>query len=932
MDIVRDIMRTNQALTTTPDYQSPNGIAPIIEGITGGIGGLMRSLDRSGGSSKQQTNFGDLYAYLRARRDEYNSKQMGESEAREFHDETWINALKYFGADAGDVDKIAAATGFNQISERAKKQLERDKLIKEKQDTDTYNSGIAFVGPDADIDSIMRTGTVAQISALNSMNSNTMLGKLTPEQQKQALDSGSISVYGYAGIREGWLRRHTNPLYNDMPEEAALMSYKSAKEIELSQAYNIHPTVAKAIVDKAMLSFELSLYGDKVLEDHGLQFYRDKAKEAYKADNEILSNDAMSQFLNGSWSFPVPKGERGTGIPENVMIPGSTVAMMMSQNGSTGSTGAAMKFLEVFNSLPMMQQLATKIKKRYSYHNMRLLFSPDGAALSEILRDNPTAEANIGEANSQALETAANEANSMTPEQRRASNSYFSPQRIFNDAYHLPDGKPLSKEAFEAMYTKPMQFKNITSLLDSTASETDAATEGKGFYFLTKDGQLKYFGMAGNRFANVVESSLLWHIPTMAGTVRPAETLKDLTNAGTLIESGSMPSVIMRDNANVIKENLRILKEYYGLTDEELRSTFNNSQIMKTAGGKRAMSLNALRDAGIQPGSFFDSSFEFRGSVQDAERIVEAIDAGNYDYAVGLSEDTATAVKEYGKAAVEAATSVPYVAGAEIGRTIAGLTEEADRARQLSTESYSINAEDTAFVKPFSETQKTFKDRLMEDYGPNITRTLERLESVSTKKLLEYVFDADSEAVYKTDNGLGYISYRTPEGRLVTTVPMSHKQAVISAQRKLIDSLGTVGATGSELVREGLESIMSEPKATKTQETLEKSQIKSPVLGFVETVYTAKDPSNDSFIIIRESGSGDRHTISGKNLKVDVEEGDMVTKEQILGVSPKGTKDTIKKGKDAKVVKNSDGSYSIKNPDGSTTGKYKTAAEAFRDI
>ena len=792
MDIVQDIVRVEQAKTTTGDYQSPNSIAPILTGFSQSLGGL--------GKGSKETDWTGLYKYMSQRRDEYNSKSMGDSEARDFQDSTFITAYKKFGASASDVNNVASQVGFDLIQERAKEQMKRDKAIKIKNDADIYNAGLEVNGPEATLDSIMSAGAERIASVETAIQATARFGQLTPRQQQEALNRSYLPNFTIIGIREEWNSRSLSEKYNDLPEEAAMLTFKNYQEAILRQKYNVTPTVAKAIVDKAMLPYELTLYGDKVLEDHGLQYYREAADKAYKTDRDIRTEDILSQFMNADWDISLTGGKE-------VVLKGDQVIALMTEGGSQGSTGGASRILATLNEAKLLPQLAQKIKSRYSYNHMRLLFSPDGADLATILADNKDASSNINDGRRQALQTAINESNNQSDEERRTKDSYFQPQKKFNDSFKLSTGEYISKETFESLKSKETPeetSREIDELLASIASESNAATGKNGFYFLDQKGNLKYYGMVGQRIANLVRGlgkagSGGNPLVILDETEREsAESLRDLTDAGRLIESGDVDAVIMRSNIPAIKENLRILKKYYGLSDAQIRERFNNSQIMMTSGGKRAVSLLAMKDLGIKPGSFIDESFEYRATAQDAQRLADIIDKGEVGEAIGVSEET----KETLDAAQFAATGLAKLAATpavKAGAAIASLTPTARRGSAAAIQAGRVPPE------------VSWTDALRVAFGT---------KEVGPKEKIIYLFDIeDPEVVIKEDKGYYSASYTNEDGQLTQTIPLTEKEI-----DKQLESKYGVKAPESTIISKNSDGSFSIVKEDGTKQGSYKTQ------------------------------------------------------------------------------------------------------------
>lgn len=771
-EIVRDVVQVEQAKTTTGPYQSPNGAGAILEGIYGGLVSGLRAGSRGGGSGSD-TNWTDLYKYMSEQRDIYNSRKMGESETRDFQDQTYITAYKKFGASASDVDKVASQVGFDLIQDRAKEQMKRDKAIKARNDMNIYNVGLETLGPEASLDSIMSAGTNKIATSEAGVEAATRLGQLTPQQQMQAIKKGPLTDFTVKAIQEGWTDHYKTARFNDIPEESAMMSYRNMQTNALVQAYNVSPVAAKAIVDKALLPYELTLYGDKTLEDHGLQYYRDAADKAYKSDREIRSEDLLNQFMNQEWEWKTPGG--------SAMVKGDVIISQLSQDGSQGSTGGAARILSTLNATNLIPQMASKLKSRYGYDHMRLLFSADGADLAEILADNSTAEKNINDGRGQALQTAINESNSLTDAERRATKSYFQPQKMFNESFMKTNGEALSKEAFKIMksYESPeVTNREVDELFRSIATESNAATSKNGFYYLTKSGQLKYYGMVGQRLKNLLLTSgrvvgaaadaVLGDGPGVEQLVQAAESLKDLTNSGRLIETGDTDAVIMRENIPEIRKTLDILKDYYDIPEDEIRERFNRSQIRNTEGGQRARSLQIFKEEDKLPGAFFDDSFTFTMTDRDADRVIEDIDAGNIGEAFGMSRGTAETLKAAGRTVTGAVGGLAYAPGMAAGAGIASLTGEAKRARSGAL----LAGRELPEVTTRDVVGSTFGDMSVED----------KLRSL-------YNAEDDDEANVQESNGRYTITFTDSRGNRVTSIPQTAEEI----DESLYQTFGLIG-------------------------------------------------------------------------------------------------------------------------------------------
>lgn len=608
MEIVQNIQRADEAVTRTGPYQS-QGVAPILSGINEGLLGLGKAIESGSGKSSGDAK-GGAYDYFAQRTAQANSKNFsGPSELKAFADETYSTAMNMFGVSETEAKNLAEMTGFKNYGDIPVNMLKSETAIKTKLYNNALRAGAAIVGADASMDQKYAVGIQTINATENILNSLPNIAQLTPEQQKQYQDNGGFRTFeGY--IRDAWKARVNSSENADVPMEAAMLSFKNATIADL-QSKGVDPLIAKSIVDSAMIYDEYSLYGNKVLEDNGLQYYRDAAKKAYDTDQAIINADIQQQFLTSTYDI--------TQDGKPLKITGAQVMFLAGNQGSTGSTGAMSMMLQGVNALDLLPQFVNSTSSRYGYKGLRLSLSNDGAALATVAKDNPTSGKNIGDMSLQAMGEAVASANDGP-----ANKPFIATQKI-NDGYTLRDGETVEPEVVDNLYQTPEDKRKAVKLMfDSIVAGTNKATRENGSGYglpLVVDGKLQYFSLVGQRLENLMSLHL----------TSPTYRFENHTNRGTLIEAGDIDAVKMRQNFPEIQRTFGILEKSFGADRKEMYDAFNNYMIRNTDAGKIYFN-QTFKDSSMWSDLFGDRNVLVEMSDADVNKIKQEL--------VGLGEDS----------------------------------------------------------------------------------------------------------------------------------------------------------------------------------------------------------------------------------------------------------------------------------------------------
>lgn len=647
-EIVRDVTRTEQAKTVTPDYQSPGGIGDLLSGLGRGLMGLTDDAQKGGkrGGSGSDKDLASAYDYVRQQVNDLDSRSTGPSEKQKIYDDTWVNAVRMFGVDDSDMKSIYDATGMQKYGEEPKALRESfvdAEILQKKQ---ALNVGRAAL-PNGSLDDQMQMGSIEIAKVSNGEMAIRAASVLTPEQQQKIFGNDSQDNVLKGSLKDAitlsWNAQYRNAQLESVPEEAVLESFKNQWTSQLAQE-GIDQVVARSVVEDALLPQQIQIYGEEYLKNtKGLEYLRDKSFKALDTTNKIQQADQVSQIMNMKFEgLTDPKGTQlGT-------LSGRQLFAIVGADGSDGSISALASKLDPANFRIVFNQMAKQTKDRWTWRQMRLVLSEQGAMMSQIMADNPTASQSIAEGVQAGTESLIGDFNNMSTQEKAVKNAYWIPAQKFIDSYTLPTGSLQSKDVVDVGYNPEMKeqakqnfFKMIQIGTDSATTTDEGGlikTMAGGFFQIDEHGKVRYYGLSSNRIQNLARLS--------PGSGLQARTLKDLTDVGRVINSFDMDSVRMREGIPVVERGLKILEESFGYDRAALVEEFNNYQIQNTIGGQRARSIQLLDQTG-EGSRFIDRSTTMQMSPEDIKAVRDQIKSGKLEYATtSMGPDTAQAINK----------------------------------------------------------------------------------------------------------------------------------------------------------------------------------------------------------------------------------------------------------------------------------------------
>lgn len=635
-DIVRDIVETQPAKTVTPDYQSPNGFGAILGGIAGAAGQLINGYGKRGrGGSGSDKDLASAYDYVRGFVNQLDSAPTSASEKQKIYDDVAVNAMRIFKVDENDIKNIYEMTGMNKYGDvpKAIRKLNLDMDTVQQENTLLVGASMA---PNASVDTKMQLGATAMAMLSQSEVSIRGLRSMTPEQQQGVLEKGPIKTSLTNAIALMWADQYSRPEMQSIPEEAALMSFKD-NMVDYLASQNVAPNIARAFVDNATLAQQVQIYGTEYLENKkGLEFLRDKAKKAYDVTNQIQEADMLNQFFDMKFT-DVPLeiiGKDGTGT-----LTGRELYFLVGSNGSEASVSGLLKALGPAAAQKILPQLVKQTKDRWTWQQMKLVLSEQGATMASILSDNQEASKNIADGVLKANDEIIKDFNEQSPEKKKATNSYWLPAEQLIRAFTLPTGALQDPSVVDVGYDQKMKDSIKESFFRSVTAGTDSATvdpgffgtSAGGFYQIADDGSVHYYGLSGQRIRNATVGIFNTALSSMTDLdVNPAVTLMDLTNAGKYVRGGDMDAVRMREGIPVVQRGLEMLEKSFGFDRKALIKEFNDYQIRNSIGGQKARSTQLLTKSG-EWGAFTDRSQTMEMSDRDVRMVQEQIKGGLAD-------------------------------------------------------------------------------------------------------------------------------------------------------------------------------------------------------------------------------------------------------------------------------------------------------------
>lgn len=740
-DIVRDVTDPKQALTTTPDYQSPNGFGAILGGINTGLGNLIDAAMKGGRKgSGDDKDLASAYDYVRSMVNDLDSRPTGPSEKQKIFDDTWVNAVRMFKVDDSDMKNIYEATGMQKYGDVPKnvRQLKLDEETVQQKNVLTLGMAAA---PNSSLDVQMQAGSNELARVSNGEVAVKTAALLTPEQQNSIFGKdkapSTLKMSVKSLVQWGWEQQQY--LTPNVPEEAALESYKSQMINYLAQN-GINSVSARAVVEDALMPAQIMIYGEDYLKNKdGVKFSRDRSLQAFETTNKIQKEDQISQMMD--MTFTGLKDAQGDTMGP---ISGSQLFTILSQNGSSGSASSVFLSLDPDNMRIIMPQLIAQTRDRWDWKQMKLVLSDQGAWLSNVLADNPDASKALADGAKVATDDLIGSFNAMSDEERKLRNAYWLPANKFIDAYTLPGGQLQSSEVIDAGYTPEAKQAMLLNFFEMIRLGTDYATEENGFYQIDKSGKVHYYGLAGNRMENVF---------ALPGLGRSALSLKDLTDAGRIMQGFDMDAVRMREGIPSLQRGLEILEKAFGFDKRGLVEAFNEYQISRTGGGQRARSIQLLEQAG-EGSRWVDRSKKIDMNATDVKAVQDQIAKGLPE--AGFSEaqaETITgtiprSVVNDTMAVGEAVSNAVYNAKDAISSYKKSYQVEAgdssDTVIQVFDNGFTINIRTpagitTRLVRTEDTSEQAIKERVARELNIDQNKVSLKTIELSNKKLLKPV-------------------------------------------------------------------------------------------------------------------------------------------------------------------------------------------------
>lgn len=840
-EIVRDVTETHQGLTTTGPYIAPHGGEVFIGAANDALGTFLSNYGKGskGSGSGSDKDLAGAYKYVADQTNYLDSVKTGPSEKQDIFDKTWATAQRVYGVTAGDLDAIYKDTGMSQYGQ-VPKDIRQEKLdIETLQAKNTLRVG-TLIDPYGSLDSQMQKGSEALARLANAEVSVRNLSAMTPEQQKEALTGESDNTIKKTlrdAITDSWAMQYADPNMQSIPEEAALMSFKDNMTQLIQTTQKVDPVTARAFVDNATMAQQIQIYGkDYLTNTKGLEFYRDKALKAYNTTEKIQEADLLNQMLD--MDFEDVTTFDGTKVGT---IKGRALyALIQGDGGAPGSLAGLLKALDPKSAMNIMGQLHSKTRDRWKWSQMRLVLSDQGATILEFMKGNKDAGQGMADGFEDAFNNLINDYNKMSSQDKAAKDAYWIPSQKFVDSFTRPDGVLVSREAIDSAYTPQMKQQAKENFFKAAAVGSNSSTvdpdffssSAGGFYQISEDGSLRYYGLAGNRMENITTPLNVFTSWATGVGGRQAVELKDLTNAGRVIGTGDQDAVRMREGMPVILRGLDILEKSFGYDRKALINEFNDYQIRNTIGGQKARSVQLL-NKNKKGSSYRDLSQTMEMTDRDVRAVqdeVKALRTGREGLweGSGVSASAADAIRE---GTLEAASTVGRIPGAAaVGAyTLAG--EAAKRSLEVPGQ--------------------------LATAGVNLLREPQKFRLAGVDRNVKVTTYPETDTIQIDENG--------------ETILLTRQFQNISDVEKIVKD--QLGISEGYLQRPGL--IHMPFRGSK---------------GIVEAIQIAQNATGDNRVIIKDD-KGDYHTYSGSNLEPQVQQGDTVSADQIVAVSSKKIKE-----------------------------------------
>lgn len=645
--ITRDVTQTNQALTTTPDYQSPNGFGAILQGVTEGFGNLISGASRgagksSGGGEAYNT---DLYNLYKGASEELSASNMSEEQFIMFDKQLHQKALALSGGDYGAIDKAMSLAQYKPFAKNLEKLYTRDAANQYAQMDLVNAAGTAAVGVDAPADVKEREG----YNYLNrQLSSNTFvqnLAKTSPSQQTKLINSGSTPglTDTYTMIMQGFddvmrANQGANPgvLFNN---------YYNATVSNLTNG-GMDFAVASKLVDRALVMKKAMIYGEgedatKASTSFGrMSLAEDYMSKQNKLEQDLADSRLLAQEFTLTTRVPGEKGLR------TMRITGADLAAREKNFPNTIRTLTDNQYLE------LVPQLFNEGPQTYRSTDLNFMVSDDAGNVMNVNGDDESGKVNnnIASGQNQLLDTTIKEKEELPPEQLRGKG--FADITKLNKTYSVV--KPESVKNMDSNLVLDLKDKSFKSI----AKGTNAESGKEGFWQVDDKGQLHYY------------TGTMW-----AGDY----ILLDSTDSTRFMGLGAEGAENMRRYAPEISKWLNTLENVYGIDKQRLYEDFNRSQIRDTVGAQ-SFRVNQLR-----PSAAYYRGATMEMSEDDVNSILEAVNNAQLDIegvSVGIGERAAkdvlggirTAAEEAGKLPGELLTRGGRVLADELGITKAAET------------------------------------------------------------------------------------------------------------------------------------------------------------------------------------------------------------------------------------------------------------------
>lgn len=605
--IVKDIQQAQQTRMVTPDYQAPNNLGNMMEGL-GRVGfkiadsfADMNAKQAKEAASAQSKDNSEMTADFRRLHDARRAGSMSDEEYNIKYQDTverWSATKSY-----SDINNASAITGNTPFTDYQK---DLDTKIKDRQQSiDSMLDSIAtsLMGPTGTDEQRKLIATKALMNSIGEVDTTGALKQFTdPKERDQFLQSRLGTLFAATtDSLESFIRANggeINQVVLDKFRQQRLQAYKTAGyPIDFSNKL-IEQVVApyQSIADLRTTNIE-------------------KATKMQEALTKNHQTGVADKFARLSIPVQFTTTENGKKVTKTMLTTGAELQELKGIAPQTVDTIVANNYTGILNAY------ASDGTTSLSEDDYKYIIGPSGIGKDIVYNTKSSKSTSVSLA-----EKANNEVNNtvktMTPEQMKESNYGTASMQAFNNMFGMADVEDL--KANPEVWERREQL--VTKAAQSAAIEINKISDGEGSLLADLNGNLRYFKASGG-----------------TGTV------SDQSDAGWMIPLGEQDAIMVRDTAVAsAKEMINNMAKFVGM--KEAIRIFNNEAVKNNEVLRRyANGIRQGSEYASETVHFEDLPITNKEAEAAAEALLNMPEPGSY-------EDKRRALTQSGKEAGLAAT------------------------------------------------------------------------------------------------------------------------------------------------------------------------------------------------------------------------------------------------------------------------------------